>query len=654
MPRQVSLNRKIDKKSKHYKIASKLVEMLNDFKISGDSFYYLVIYIYHTHKDKFNSFTPGFHSRIMKNDKFLVKSSLMKFVTGQSLNIKYSEDDVDISDNELDNWNEFLTYFTPIILSNYTFYSKKGKYISLNRSVSFNQILIEQIDTIIGDNISSNTPILDYFSNEYAIHKNSVSQFLLAFPEVFFHFLRERTNNEIQVSDLIDFNKKSFIKSSEKNGLPQFKKDKSNSENYDYKDLNEFNSFYFGQSQNPNREQLSLILEYGKLLRVAKTYKKELKIIFSDLEWSKLNRVYNNIIKEDYSAYNYEFRKDILGKINIKYNYKSEIKYVIHDYAKKINIKDYDDEEAFRTECRFLNSLYSFLKESDFYGGEGYVNIPESHKMLDTIHTRDFKSGISKIKDGESIIVHPIYSKFPLEVIKIVVEHFKENIDENTFFYILIQKMAQFTFENDLKFGVRSEYVFDKSFMKWDNLMEPFHKEEVKMQRTSLYYNPYFYSENKDDYALPYYWPSGVLKNDEMAEKKLLFLNDDKSKISKLINSTPIDQILIQLTDLLSFLFEYKLSPSETKEIITILTTFNTKMGSDFENRKKDSFNEKIKSSQFISPFLSLFEFPFYYYPYLMYFEDESSKKVIKLLYIDMIIFTFNLLNYKPTVDEIS
>ncbi|MCP4550984.1 MAG: hypothetical protein GY834_02845 [Bacteroidetes bacterium] len=646
MAKKISLNQELDKDSNHYRIAKKLVDSANYYNIEGD-IYFLIIYIYHEHKDRFRSFTAGFHSRIIKNGNYLTQPTVMKFITGQNLNKKHSLDEIDITDDELKNWNEFVQYLTDDILTDNECIIR-GKRIFNNPNISFNLTLIEKIKILIGDNFSSNTPILDYFSKEYAINKDSVSQFLLAFPEVFFHYLNEKHNSEIMVSDLIDFSKNSFITGNEKNGLPQFKKDKQNLEGYEYKDLNDFDSFYFGQSQNPNVEQLSLILEYGKILRVAKMFDKKLNIVFSNIEWSKLNKVYKDIQDGDLGEYNFNFRKKVLENIKIDHTDKSEIKYVIRDYAKKIDINDYEDEEAFRTECRFLYSLYLFLKKNDFYGGIDNVKIPDSDKIFNRPNTRDFKTGISKMADNERIIIHPIYSKFPLEVIKIVVEHFKNNIDKNTFFYILIQKMAQFTFENDLKLGVRSEYVFDKSFVKWDNLMEQFHKEDVKMQRTSIYYNHYYFGDNKDKYALPYYWPSGELKNDKNAKDKILLLNDDDDKISRLINSTPISQILIQLTDLISFLFEFEINTEETDEIIQILNNFNRKMGADYAKRKKTSFKDKIQSSQFITPFFGLYEFPFFYYPYLMHFTNEDTEKDIKLFYIELIKFTLKLLNYKP------
>ncbi|MBK8735297.1 MAG: hypothetical protein IPL98_05125 [Saprospiraceae bacterium] len=618
--------------AKNFFLVCSLIESNNPNTAFGLKEAYEVIKsFYSTNKSTLTETNRNLVEKKLWNSKYSTfkgESSVTKFLKGEGKD--------EIEEEEKNAWIEFLY----LLKNNHSeIKMNNGEVSKSNYSEELLNSLYEKFKN--KENNSTN-PIITYFSKEYALSDKSISQFLMAFPDGLWHYINNRSNNEKTVSDQIDFNSPENIKSNTHNGLPQYEIKDFKS----YKDLNEFDNFYFGQSQNPNKEQLSLILEYGKLFRIKDVFNKDLKIIFSDIEWSNLNEVYKLDKEEDLSEKNINFRKDILNKLGIEnstLNGKSTIRNVVKDYSNQLKIKDYDDIEVFKAECRFLFSLYQFIKESDFYGSNNQVSIPDSKDFYGIDSMREFNNAAKKTSN---LIIHPLYSKFPLEIISIVHSHFKAKIDENTFFYILIQKMAQFTFKNSLKLGVASEYRFDESFMRWDKLMGQFYTDETTIERTSIYYSHYFWGGDKTKWTLPYYWPSGELNNKIYSnkneiERQIILLDDDNSKVTSLINSTPIDEILRQLSDLLSFLHFYIKGEQDTE----LLKIFN-----DFDIRLKEAFciekANEIPTNQFLGLFMYKYKMPYYIFPYISLLSAEKTESDIKKLFISLVNHTIKILKY--------
>lgn len=436
---------------------------------------------------------------------------------------------------------------------------------------------------------------------------------------------------------------------------------------FENQNLLEFNNsngsegIILGHSLSIHSESIALLFDLGRFKRIGTVFEKKMNLYLTAPSWAKNNRtaieieenVANRIKLLEKSQ---GFRKKLYKglKLNFESVDDSDIKSPYKDissakiqksaqefseYAKEIsNTISISDPDR---KIKLLNFIENLCKNENV--DSLYDNLPERLKLL----------ALSIVEDKKNLFV-----------IHTILKHFN-NLEENTFYYSLLQRYQQHAYKNWIKIGVESERKFDAAFIKMDRV------EKIDFAMGGMYYKHYYFKKrnNRPLNVIPYTFPSGRLWKDseqdiEKAKSDAILLwdfsDERKIKIFNLIEDIELEQLAIQMADLFSFCHfffeeEFWVGDKTYSGLNSILSEIDKNCCKVWDYYRKNKNASKDFQNLFLTLLYSDTEIPYYFYPYLHVIKakkDKDFEAIMRKKYSEIYIYTLTQLNNKLNYQE--
>lgn len=419
-------------------------------------------------------------------------------------------------------------------------------------------------------NISEPLKFLADTASEYFVEIDEFLQFLVSNPVIIFSYIdkeylliKDDNKEKHYVSKLYHFSSNKdidlFKESSE-----DFDDFYNESHSIDFK---KSEGLILGHGLSPVSETICLLFELGRFKRIASIYElKKSKIFLTGPGWASYNRSAKELIPDEKKRKSilqksHAFREKLYDNLKIPHNTLEDYNLNAIPKHDNININTINKvAEEYEEYTLFLKSIDQNISSNDYA-----IN---KKAILDIIETLSKPSSREILKDKIptelKLLSFSIFEDIKnLFIIHTIVKHFG-SWDKDTFYYTLLQRYHQLSFNGWIKIAIESEKLFDASFTKLgkvDGIGET--------NLGALYHKHYFFKKGKDGMPLnviPYTFPSGRVWNRNRNKLKdtindvILLWDFEESRAPKLIqiiSQIDLRQLAIQMSDLFSFCYYF-------------------------------------------------------------------------------------------------
>lgn len=517
--------------------------------------------------------------------------------------------------------------------------------------------------------------IVDYISKRKGINPESVDEFITAFPSYFCSIITKTTSKD-EISDLIQVtNLHSY----------NYKSRKSNS--VSSKKISDYKGILVGHSLSPLPDNISLIMEMGKLKRLETVYGKSSQIIVTNEEYANYNEISVALKNEGFTSemikrafrhskkYRMQFYQ-LCGYTRANNNIEvlsveSKSQYI--PFTKKEFVEDTDYYVTFADKINNLNTTIYNNKDNvkhlltELLTAAGEIESPDPNdQQID-------EEILSHLDVENNLLKFPKKHKLPLHVLYAIKDNF-DNISSETIYYTFLQRYAQHNYTGFLKFGNKSEIKFDSTYAILDSKHTEFDTDQSidNHELHAYYYDHYRYilPNDKCTGSIPYYTPNKKMfenfgKDIDAVRQFIPLVTDNYSsnedgynKIVRLSEKLPLTEIAKQTSDLLSFaVYVFQESNDYWDKILPEAKTLSPHFESSLINDMSIDQQRLLQEfgHQALTIMAKYVEIPYYYYPFLIYLKSELKKnkrleKGLRNFYMKLVCITMqelqNNINY--------
>jgi len=540
----------------------------------------------------------------------------------------------------------------------------------------FYQLLQKEVMQILRSENKKPLELLKGISDKHFANRNELLEFIVSNPTVLFSFIDKyyeaiKVGSSIVplVSKVYHFN--TVVETDLFKEATEDFDDYYNKENKaNFSNVNSSPGLFLGHALSPHSDSICLLYELGRFKRVADIFGfKKPKIFLTAPSWAKYNRsaieIHNDesqrekILKQCLA-----FRERLYGQLEIEVD-KSEDTDIKSVGTKSVNhSKIKQSAKEFAAYSQHINQIKVDEKKD------------KTKQLLEIIENLcspdNSDSYIDKLPPELKILAYSIVEdKKNLFVIHTILRHFN-SLDENTFYYTLLQRYKQQHYNGWMKLAVESERKFDAAFIKLDKV-----DGYTTSNLGAVYYKHYYFKKGKDGSPLnviPYTFPSGRVwrraeGNIQNAIDNTILLWDfedgRQDKIKSIVGEMDLKQLAIQMADLFSFCnyffnAEFWEGKKDSKgehqnglnDLLNHLDSGCAKAWEQYRN-KPDSL--KIFCQYFLTMWYAEMELPYYFYPFMHIKKAESDKEfetTVRNVYSDIITYVLIQLNKTISCSE--
>lgn len=518
------------------------------------------------------------------------------------------------------------------------------------------------------------------FSESIRVTKDELLEFIVGNPTLLFSFIdkdyltvKERNLDIPLVSKIYHFNTEietDLFKEATEDFDDFFNGGKNLEKPFNAKlsKANKNPGLFLGHALSPHSDSICLLYELGRFKRIADIYGVPHKVYLTDPNWAKYNRSASEVHENENKRVAvlkqcFDFRKRLYEKLRIDID--------------KIQEGDIKSENGKITAPKIKESASEFAQYSEHIKkievDPKKDKIPQWLKILENLCSPDNSdSYVDKLPPELKILALTIVGDTKnLFAIHTTLRHFR-SLDENTFYYTLLQRYVQHQYKGWVKLAVESERKFDASFIKLDKVDD--HKES---NWGAVYYKHYYFTKGKDSYPLnviPYTFPSGrVWKRADGDLQKAIdntillwdFEGDRQEKIRKIIGQIDLKQLAIQMADLFSFsnyFFDEEFWTGRTDSkgeyrlgLNDLLNELDSGSAKAWQQYRENPEMLKTFCQYFLTMWYAEMELPYYFYPFMHVHKAEKEKEFeakLRKTYANIIIYTLTELNKSLPTEE--
>ncbi len=544
----------------------------------------------------------------------------------------------------------------------------------------------EVLQKNIKDKLSSSKPrdFLKLYTNSLHIKGDELLEHIVGNPSLLFSFIDPEYNSVFEgnksvplVSKVYHFNTEIetdlFVEATEDfddyfNGG----KDLSKPMKGLFSKLNGSPGLFLGHSLSPYSDSICLLYELGRFKRVADIYGVDHRIFLTAPSWAKYNRsaieIYDDESKRERTLKQcLVFREKLYKQLRIEVD-KSEDSDISSSNGNRIinSTKIKQSAKEFAAYSTHINKIEV---------GDGKDKSVQLLEIIENLCSPDNSdSYVDQLPTELKILAFSIVEdKKNLFVIHTILRHFN-SLDENTFYYTLLQRYKQQSYNGWMKLGVESERKFDASFIKLDKV-----DGYTDSNFGAVYYKHYYFSKGKDDSPLnviPYTFPSGRVWRRAAGELKYAidntillwdFETSRQQKIKDIVKQMDLKQLAIQMADLLSFCNyffaddetfwegETDVSGNKHNGLNYFLHQLDNGCGKAWKNYRNKNDSLKTFCQYFLTMWYAEMDLPYFFYPFMHIRKAERNvafQEMLRVVYSDIIIYTLTQLNRKIPCSE--
>jgi len=435
------------------------------------------------------------------------------------------------------------------------------------------------------------------------------------------------------------------------------------------KELKNYEGLLLTHALSPYSENLGLILELGRFLRIATTLgfrrkekREQCMVMLTGRRWCQHNWVCQDFgVQADDLIPAVQFRRKLYQKLKLN------IKEVDFNNIKKLTpkLKKELDHDLTINEIELIAMALEYSDFAKFMFGD--LDVDKDQKLSPS-EQKAVLQFINNMKNGKTSLGASDIEKFfsnrlvrdsnehHYTILDTVANHLKK-FDVNSFKYFLLQRYSQLFFNNFLKISIKREQNFDIPFAEL-NQMEKINGYELH----GMYFNDYHFDKDKNK-VHPYYFPSGSLytrypKPIDFEQRAILIFDvldaQRVKKIKSLIHEMDSAQLAIIMGDLFSFIQHFFTGNQEFQEAFKPLIK---PLGIEFmaswrkytNNKREDTFEVELDRFMglWLTPWYEKATVPYYFFPYIFTLPDSQAElersldgHTLRTVYFNIIVFT--------------